>query len=179
MFLDKPTFSAVIASSPLVSIDLLVQNRAGQVLLGERCNRPAQGYWFVPGGRVLKNESLATAFLRVTTAELGVAIPITAATLQGPADHFYADSVFDAQVSTHYVALAYRLCLDEVPAVPDRSGAERLQDSGLDTLAEPATLPELTALPKQQHDRYHWFGLDELRTDPAVHLNTQAYFLRD
>ena len=61
MFLDKSTFTTVIDSSPLVSIDLVVLDREGNVLLGERLNRPAQGYWFVPGGRITKNESLADA----------------------------------------------------------------------------------------------------------------------
>ena len=58
MFLDKNTFSTVIASTPLVPIDLVVKNHQSQVLLGQRLNRPAQGFWFVPGGRILKNEFL-------------------------------------------------------------------------------------------------------------------------
>ncbi|WP_324295571.1 NUDIX domain-containing protein [Rheinheimera sp. UJ51] len=62
MFLDNSTFSTVLASTPLVSIDLLIENTKGEILLGERKNRPAQGFWFVPSGRILKNESLAAAF---------------------------------------------------------------------------------------------------------------------
>ena len=57
---------------PLISIDLLVQNEHGEYLLGLRNNRPAQGYWFVPGGRVLKNETLDGAFKRLTFEELGI-----------------------------------------------------------------------------------------------------------
>jgi colanic acid biosynthesis protein WcaH len=71
MFLDKETFSTVIESTPLVSIDLVIKNQQGQALLGQRLNRPAKGFWFVPGGRVLKNESLAAAFKRLTLDELG------------------------------------------------------------------------------------------------------------
>lgn len=56
-WLDVTTFETVVASAPLISIDLLVENEQGQYLLGLRKNRPAQGYWFVPGGRVQKNES--------------------------------------------------------------------------------------------------------------------------
>lgn len=62
MFLDNTTFSTVLDSTPLVSIDLVIENTQGEILLGERKNRPAQGYWFVPGGRILKNESLAVIF---------------------------------------------------------------------------------------------------------------------
>jgi colanic acid biosynthesis protein WcaH len=51
-------FKDLIENAPLVSIDLIVRQREG-ILLGKRVNRPAQGFWFVPGGRVYKNESLA------------------------------------------------------------------------------------------------------------------------
>ena len=71
MFLDKETFSSVIKAAPLVSIDLVIKNKQGQTLLGERLNKPAQGFWFVPGGRILKDESLADAFKRLATEELG------------------------------------------------------------------------------------------------------------
>jgi colanic acid biosynthesis protein WcaH len=70
-FLEKQVFTTVIDSTPLVSIDLLVENTDGKVLLGYRNNRPAKGYWFVPGGRILKDESMDDAFKRLTLAELG------------------------------------------------------------------------------------------------------------
>jgi len=148
MFLDNATFSTVIDSAPLVSIDIIVRNSQGQILLGERKNRPAQGYWFVPGGRILKNESLASAFSRLTLAELGAEFSITTATLQGPYDHFYTDSVFGAAPTTHYVALAY--CL---------------------------SVSELTSLPEQQHSAYLWFEIADLLSHPLVHQHTKAYFL--
>lgn len=53
-WLDATTFETVIVYTPLVSIDLLVKNRKGEYLFGLRKNRPAQGYWFVPGGRLQK-----------------------------------------------------------------------------------------------------------------------------
>lgn len=53
-WLDTDIFATVVHCAPLISIDLLVQNAQGEYLLGLRNNRPAQGYWFVPGGRVKK-----------------------------------------------------------------------------------------------------------------------------
>jgi colanic acid biosynthesis protein WcaH len=150
MFLDAITFKHVIGNTPLVSIDLIVQNSKGEVLLGQRNNRPAQGYWFVPGGRILKNESLTAAFSRLTINELGQERAIADATLQGPYDHFYSDSVFGEAPSTHYVALAYRL---------DVTG--------------------LTALPEEQHSDYRWFSVAELLANPMVHKHTKVYFTKD
>jgi colanic acid biosynthesis protein WcaH len=56
MFLDDTTFKAVIASTPLISIDLVVKNTKGEYLLGFRNNRPAQGFWFVPNEIVASND---------------------------------------------------------------------------------------------------------------------------
>ena len=69
--LPAEVFGEVIRNTPLVAIDLVVRDQSGRALLGKRLNRPAQGYWFAPGGRIRKNETLDAAFLRLTAAELG------------------------------------------------------------------------------------------------------------
>jgi colanic acid biosynthesis protein WcaH len=149
MFLDKKTFSTVIDSTPLISIDLVVIDVDGKALLGRRLNKPAQGAWFVPGGRVFKNESLAHAFKRLTKEELGFEFPIEQANLLGPFEHFYSDNVFGEQYSTHYITLAYRLKLD----CP-------LNNLPLD----------------MQHDSYQWFEIEKLLKNQQVHQHTKWYF---
>jgi colanic acid biosynthesis protein WcaH len=149
MFLDKELFSTVIKSTPLVSIDLVVKNKQGQTLLGQRLNRPAKGFWFVPGGRILKDESLATAFKRLTLDELGEVFNIEQASLLGPYDHFYDDNVFGDEFSTHYVAIAYVLVIDH----------------------------ELSHLPVDiQHGTYQWFDIASLASNEQVHINTKNYY---
>ena len=149
MFLPQDIFTTVIASTPLVSIDLVVINSQGQALIGERLNRPAKSYWFVPGGRIQKNESLAQAFERLTLDELGESFSIHNATCMGAYDHFYDDCVFDPDISTHYVAIAYRLVLST----------------------------PLTNLPMyEQHSAYAWKTISELLADEMVHPNTKNYF---
>ncbi len=151
MFLSDAVFSTVIEATPLVSLDLIVRNSQGEVLLGERMNRPAKGYWFVPGGRIRKMEALACAFNRLTSEELGIAFPFADAGWLRPFDHFYPDSVFGDTPSTHYVAIACELAVGD-------------------------NLSDLQALPPQQHGRYRWFTVAELLADPAVHQHTKAYF---
>ncbi|WP_339726231.1 GDP-mannose mannosyl hydrolase [uncultured Paraglaciecola sp.] len=149
MFLDKQTFSTVIKSTPLVSIDLVIKNNRGQALLGQRLNRPAKDYWFVPGGRILKDESLADAFVRLTTEELGQVFTIDQATLLGPFDHFYQDNVFGDEFTTHYVAIAYVLNIGD----------------------------DLTNLPLDvQHGGYQWFEINDLLKQEKVHKHTKWYF---
>lgn len=147
-WLDRQTFSTVIAATPLVSIDLIVRNSLGQVLLGQRLNRPAAGFWFVPGGRILKQESLAQAFYRLTLAELGTPVAIEQARFIGLFEHFYDDSVFGEQMTTHYVVNAFEMVL------PDNS----------------AQLPVL------QHSAYRWLSESELLDDAQVHLHSKWYF---
>lgn len=150
MFLTKEVFSTVIESTPLVSIDLVIKNQKGQALLGQRLNRPAKDFWFVPGGRILKNESLGDAFKRLTLEELGQEFSIKQASLLAPFDHFYDDNVFGDDFSTHYVAIAYVLTLEYA----------------------------LEKLPLNiQHGNYQWFNIDELMQLDDVHQNTKNYFL--
>lgn len=144
--LPEEQFRQAIASTPLVSIDLIVLHNR-QVLLGQRLNRPAQGFWFVPGGRIRKNEPLAEAFQRLTLTELGVELDYSQAQLLGAFDHFYSDSVFGEASSTHYVALGMLL---ELP--------QRLE-----------------RLPKDQHDAFAWWSISEALAGAAVHQHTKDY----
>lgn len=151
MWLSPETFRTVVAATPLVSIDLVVQNPRGEILLGQRLNRPAQGFWFVPGGRILKDESLDKAFVRLTGAELGVSLARSEARLLDVYEHFYADSVFGGagdDPTTHYVVLGYHL---------------RASDD------------LLGSLPTEQHGSYRWWSVESMRNSSDVHANTRAY----
>ena len=147
--LELETFKTVVASTPLVSIDLIIRNSQEQVLLGLRNNRPAQGYWFVPGGRIQKDERLEDAFSRLVEVELGVEAKFQKAGFLGPYQHFYADNFSGDSFSTHYVVLGYELLLDI----------------------------DLNNLPTDQHQNYRWFGVDELLASDQVHQHTKDYFL--
>mgnify|MGYP000016314200 CR=1 FL=1 len=147
-WLPAEHFSRIVADMPLVSIDLVVRNAQGDALLGQRLNRPAQGCWFVPGGRVRKSERLPEAFARLMREELGVGLAMSAARFLGPYEHHYPDNFSGTDFSTHYVVLAYELTLDVA----------------------------LSALPVQQHDAYRWWSQAELLASTEVHVHTQWYF---
>lgn len=149
MFLKHEDFATVVRSTPLISIDLIVENARGEFLLGKRNNRPAQGYWFVPGGRVQKDETLADAFARLTDAELGLRLPMSAGEFYGVWQHFYDDNFSGTDFTTHYVVLGFRLKVD----------ADALN------------------LPVEQHNDYRWLTSAELLATDNVHDNSRAYFL--
>ena len=117
------------------------------MLLGLRNNKPAQHFWFVPGGRVLKKETLDNAFLRLCRDELGVEFNRQQAKFLGPFEHFYEDCVFDDNISTHYVVLGYKLKVNI----------------------------DITNLGKEQHGQYRWFTRDEIINNDLVHEHTKWY----
>ena len=102
-WLSEEIFSIACTAVPLVSIDLMVTRPSDQgqeLLLGLRNNRPAHDWWFTPGGRVRKNESLPTALRRLAHDEIGLNLDwLSRAHLLGAWDHFYLDSAFDANLS--------------------------------------------------------------------------------
>lgn len=85
-------FKTVVRSTPLVSIDFVVRNQLGEVLVGLRTNKPAQSYWFVPGGRIVKDERFADAFQRLSAKELGQGFSPNDGSFIGMFEHLYKDS---------------------------------------------------------------------------------------
>lgn len=145
-------FLSLVAAAPLVSIDLIIRSEDHRVLLGKRTNRPAKGFWFVPGGSIRKNERIASAFERISKTELDQPIKLKQARFLGVFEHFYEDNFLGADdVGTHYVVLAYECRLDS------------------------AALIELDG----QHSEARWWDVDELLESESVHEKTKAYFTED
>ncbi len=148
--LSASEFLDAVTLTPLISIDLIATNPAGRVLLGLRRNRPALHKWFVPGGRIRKNERLDEAFTRIVETELGIAgMERSAARFGGVFEHFYDDNFAHAPgVATHYVVLAYAMILEDMVSIGRY----------------------------EQHSRYAWFSAAELLSRDDVHEFTKAYF---
>jgi colanic acid biosynthesis protein WcaH len=147
---DAARFLEVVDRTPLVSIDLVVVDPDRRVLCGRRVNQPARGYWFVPGGRIRKDELLDDAFERIASVELGGGPwPRSDASLVGLFEHLYDTNFADApDITTHYVVLAHRINV-----------GERLDP------------------PEDQHSEYRWFSKLEANSgDLVVHPNTLEYF---
>jgi len=153
-----PTYQwfEVVERTPLVSIDLIITDAQGKVLLGWRNNKPAQHCWFVPGGVVRKGETLQQAFERVVFDELGVITETRSKALfDGVYEHHYTDNFAGIEgVGTHYVVLAHRLNAEQ--HLPGLVGVQNL--------------------PKAQHKEYVWMPVAELLNNPQVHKYTKAYF---
>ena len=145
--LEKEVYKTVVKNTPLVSIDLCIV-WDGQILLGQRKNDPLKGFFFTPGGRILKNEAHIDCLKRVAKAELGLIIDdIKQAKLMGAWDHFYENSVFGEEASTHYVNLPHCIYCDQRPEI----------------------------LLDDQHDTFEWFDLGKVASGNDVHKYMQSY----
>ncbi len=149
-YLLSADFKRGVDALPLVSVDWVLLNPAGQILLGQRRNAPAQHWWFTPGGRVRKNEPLKRCLQRVAFTELGLQTSyVHGAKLMGAWDHFYEDSAFNTEVSTHYVNLPHVLRL-------------------------PDTL-DLNTLPSDQHSAWRWQDVQTAAVAHDVHPYVRIY----
>lgn len=149
MEITKQQFIEIVARAPLVSIDLVVRNAKGKLLLGLRRNEPAVEMWFVPGGRIHKNESLDEAFVRISSNELGQRFYRSEARFIGVFEHRYDTNFLGKSgIGTHYVVLAYEIC---------------------------ASIP-LEDLPNTQHLEFQWFSQEEAKNNSKVHQHILPYF---
>jgi len=145
--LDSQIFKTVIGNTPLVSVDICLVCK-GQMLLGKRNNEPLKGSWFTPGGRIHKNENWQNCLSRVALTELGLSIQnIDRFILMGVWDHFYPNSVFGQNISTHYVNLPHYACFEYKPNT-------RVDD---------------------QHIEFEWFDLERVANEEAFHPYMRNY----
>ena len=149
MMMEDKHILEIIKATPLVAIDLIIRNPSEKVLLGKRINRPAKGYWFVPGGRIIKNETICHALKRISKAEVGLDLSTEIHNLFGVYEHIYEDNFFNVKgINTHYVVLAFAIQLQQ----------------------------DIEVKPDEQHSALEWWGIDKLLEDPTVHNNTKVYF---
>jgi colanic acid biosynthesis protein WcaH len=147
--LDERDLATVVRLAPLVSIDLVIRDGAGRVLLGLRNNEPAKDFYFVPGGRILKDERLHDAFARILAHETNIDAPYESARFLGVYEHFYATNRFaEPNLGTHYVVIAFAVGPVDVSTVQHDS----------------------------QHREYRWMHQQELLASALVHDNVKIYF---
>jgi colanic acid biosynthesis protein WcaH len=147
--LDDELFAKLIQIAPLVAIDIVVRDSEGKVLLARRRDEPAKNSYFVPGGRIWKNETLRSAFERILKSEIGYDAKLDSARLIGAYDHIYPNNRFgQSGYGTHYVVLAYELVLQGNISI------------------------DLDA----NHASYQWLDEASLMRMPDVHPFVKAYF---
>ena len=148
-FTPKEDYLHVIKHSQIISLDMVITNPDGKILLGKRNNEPAKGTWFVPGGRVYKNETFKDACRRISKGELGEALSYDNEI--GVYHHSYNNNFDNEDHGTHYLVFGVAINLDRHLEL----NTESMDD---------------------QHEELKWWYADELLSDPTVHAFTKSYF---
>tara|TARA_Y100001933_G_C18842309_1_gene498086 strand:+ start:257 stop:739 length:483 start_codon:yes stop_codon:yes gene_type:complete len=156
MFLIEREFENLVSKMPLVSIDIcILKNRT--ILLGRRKNSPAKDFYFVPGGRIRKDEKIDEATDRILIDEIGYKFKdnhIKKKTLLGIYEHFYNDNFQgNSKFGTHYIVLSYLIKFEYI---------EKVAKVDIDF---------------DQHRKYIWYNLDKNHaSNLKIHKYTLEYF---
>ena len=171
--LSDEEFKQLIRIAPLVSIDIVIENERGQILLGKRVNQPAKDMLFVPGGRILKLETREQAFHRLLD-EVSVHAPFTSARLLGVYDHIHDSNYYnEPNLSTHYTSIVYHL---RVGSESVRRGDNQHSFLTWKTLSDAEKCSEvhqfaknmLTDISKYNHDDPDWYIGDVIAYDSMM-----------
>lgn len=105
MLLPVEQYRRVLGMMPILCVDCLVVNTSGEYLLVKRKNEPLKGEYWVPGGRVHKNERLTDAVRRKMREEIGVGVEIVKCC--GFFEEFFDKSAENAENGVHAVSFLY------------------------------------------------------------------------
>jgi len=106
MRLPPREYRAILGRVPILCVDGIIVNRRGQYLLVRRKHEPFRGRWWIPGGRVLKGETLERAFRRKMREELGIPVKVL-----GPVGYYEgtrARSPWNVKGGLHAVSVVFR-----------------------------------------------------------------------
>jgi ADP-ribose pyrophosphatase YjhB (NUDIX family) len=72
--LTAEEFESIYSRVPRLTVDIVVRNSGGAVLLTKRTIPPCVGQWHLPGGTVRFGEALLDAVRRSAARELGIEV---------------------------------------------------------------------------------------------------------
>ena len=108
-------YKKILDNMPIACVDLLIYdgNKSNaKFLLVLRKDEPAKNEWFVPGGRIFKNEKIEDAAKRKAFEELGIKIKLEKQI--GCYDLFFEKGIFpDIKDGTHTISVVYLATLEK------------------------------------------------------------------
>ena len=103
-------YKYILENMPVFCVDMILC-KDKKVLLAKRKNNPGKGKWWVPGGRILKNEKINDAVIRKMKEEMGIKAKIKKDT--GIYEYFSKSGFFPDLISgTHNIAQVFVVEMD-------------------------------------------------------------------
>lgn len=102
--LSNKTFKTILNNVPLLCVDIVAKHK-GKYLLVKRRNKPLKGTFWLPGGRVLKNETMERAVRRKMREETGLNIELIRPL--GYFEYCFKDHAIALKNGYHTVSIVY------------------------------------------------------------------------
>lgn len=151
--LPEEDFRFIVENTPLISVDLVIsseeENWGESILMGLRKNPPGKDFWFVPGGRIFKDETIVQATKRILQEEVKLDSESLFPYIMGIFEHHYPDNFLgNDKFSTHYVVIAKRLHLPKL---------------------------DIDELPLEEHSEWAW--IEDENSKENIHDFSASYFM--
>ena len=117
-------YKEILDSMPICCADIIIHYN-NKVLLVKRKNHASKGEWWIPGGRVLKNEKLKDAALRKIKQETGLSnFELKEETTVH--EYFSKDGIFpDLKTGTHNIGVIFIASIKDNQEIKlDNQGSE-------------------------------------------------------
>tara|TARA_B100000989_G_C19514254_1_gene460764 strand:- start:539 stop:1021 length:483 start_codon:yes stop_codon:yes gene_type:complete len=150
-FLDNQVWKTCVKNMPIFALDIVLFDKFKGILMGKRLNNPAKNMFFVPGGRIYKNETREKAFSRISKNEIGIEYDFKNSKYFGIYEHFYKTTKWEDNLRTHYVVEARLIILN--------------------------TLTTNTFDLSNQHEEIKWVDLNENNLD-LIHKYSMEYIYK-
>lgn len=113
--LPEEVFLLVSRLTPLVNVDLLIRNRAGEILLTWRDDQIFGQGWHIPGGCIRLGETFSDRIAAVAETELGVTVTVSSNPIS------ICETIDNNRPSrTHHITLLFECQLDCEPLQSNR-----------------------------------------------------------
>ncbi len=116
-------YKKILENMPICCVDLVIHHQ-GKVLLVYRKDEPAKNQWWLPGGRILKHETLQQAALRKAKEETGFDIEIEKQI--GTYELTFKEAPFGVKTGVHSI------CIDFLGRPKDKNFKIKLDQTSTD-----------------------------------------------
>jgi len=144
--IEEDLYKKICSEMPIPCVDIIFQNKDGHFLSLKRNNEPLKSEFWLPGGRILKEETVEYALCRKSKEELDLIIDPEEFKFAGFSEAHYEKNAFGTDGGYHTISLVF-MCIraiDESDIKLDSQSSEfkfssRLPDEFLESFQETPT----------------------------------------
>jgi len=103
--IERSLYRKIHSLMPIPCVDLVIE-RSDYVLVGKRTTNPLKGMWFLPGGRLMRNERVWEAGRRIAWEETGLKVSVVE--ILGWDETFFHSDPFGHRRGTHTINVILR-----------------------------------------------------------------------